>query len=364
MVTLTSSALNNIWNTGDTTQSITVSSDGMFYTDAVGPCNTVVSDTIMITVLPVPMAPTASNVNIPGPGTANLSATGDSIHWYDSATGGMLLGTGNSWTTPFINSSTDFWCADVNSLGDPPVMGGNAANTGSGQYHTNANNWIVFNAFEEFTINSVLVYANGVGTRTIGLVDMANNTTLVTSPFNIPDGPSRVELDFEVPGPGQYGLRVMGGNPQLWRDGIGSNPNYPFALGTYGEIIESTAGAATSYYYFFYDWEVQGPVTLCEGPRTQVTVSMPVGIEDIDGGSSFMVYPNPADQQIQFELNGPVQELTQLQLFDATGRIIDRIAVKSNITNYNTGDLASGIYRFELSNLQEVLATGQFSVQH
>ena len=53
---------------------------------------------------------------------------------------------------------------------------------------------------------------------------MPSGTVVQQGTYTLPTGESRVQLDFNVPGPGTYGLRVMSGDPQLWRDGIGSNP--------------------------------------------------------------------------------------------------------------------------------------------
>ncbi|MBK7945403.1 MAG: hypothetical protein IPJ85_08895, partial [Flavobacteriales bacterium] len=109
-----------------------------------------------------------------------------------------------------------------------------------GAYHTNSDNYPVFTASEAFNIVSVKVYANGAGNRTVALIDRNTGATLSSQAINIPDGESRITLNYAVPGPGTYGLRCVGGNPQLWRDGNGSNPAYPYALGTVGAITTSS----------------------------------------------------------------------------------------------------------------------------
>ncbi len=38
------------------------------------------------------------------------------MHWYQNGSGGALLFSGNSYTTPVINSSTDYWVASYNSI--------------------------------------------------------------------------------------------------------------------------------------------------------------------------------------------------------------------------------------------------------
>ena len=79
--------------------------------------------------------------------------------------------------------------------------------TKNGVYHTNADNYLFFEAYEAFTINSVKVYANGAGNRTIAVIDRSNGSTVASGVFSVPDGESRVDLEFDVPGPGEYGLR-------------------------------------------------------------------------------------------------------------------------------------------------------------
>ncbi|MBK7854365.1 MAG: hypothetical protein IPJ79_05180 [Bacteroidetes bacterium] len=49
-----------------------------------------------------------------GPGTLTLQATalaGNTLKWYNSATGVASVGTGTSFTTPTISSTTDYYVA-------------------------------------------------------------------------------------------------------------------------------------------------------------------------------------------------------------------------------------------------------------
>jgi hypothetical protein len=55
----------------------------------------------------------------------------------------------------------------------------------------------------------------------------------------------------------------------LWRDGIGSNPAYPFALGSLGAHHQQQCEREQTpppLYYFFYDWEVEAPATVAKVP--------------------------------------------------------------------------------------------------
>lgn len=347
-VTLTCSPANDyLWSTGETSQSIVVDQTGTYSVATTGICATVASDPVDIEVIAT-VLPVANDVTLPGPGPATLTAVGDSIIWWDVDMGGTPVGYGNSWDTPVLTTNTDYYCSNVTVYGGGTSYGGFTDNTGSGQYHNNGNNYLLFTANEAFHIRSVKVYANGAGARQIGLVDMDQSTTVVQGSFNIPNGESRVDLDFLVPAAGNYGLRIMNGDPQLWRDGTGSNPPFPFALGTLGTITMTTVtgGNSTAYYYFFYDWEVEATSVACESDRVNVNVSISVGIDENGGVEGLEVWPNPTADLLNISFLG--DELN-VQLFDITGRELlsrtaDARALGTGSFTLDLGGLAAGEY--------------------
>ena len=367
VVLSTNATADVLWSNGSTDASITVEESGVYSVTANGPCNSETSEAVEITVLD-PQAPTAQDVILPGPGTAELSADGDNIVWYDVPVGGSAVGAGNVWETPFLTSSTSFWAASSEDSETVLLNAGAAARTTTGQFHTNASFWLLFTANESFVIRSVKVYANGAGSRSIGLINANNNTVITQAAFAIPNGESRVQLDFVVPGPGNYGLRVMDGDPQLWRDGIGSNPGYPYALGNLGTITSSSATGsnATALYYFFYDWEVESDGITCESDRVQVNVSMPVGMEDATAADGISVYPNPTDDILFLELSGAMAgQRMQVQVLDNTGRVVRDGSITSDRTALNTANFAGGLYVYRLVDAAgEELARGRFVVAH
>lgn len=349
-VTLTSSsAAGYSWTGGGTSQSIEVVAGGTYTVTIPGTCSEFTSAGVDVTVLDSPDAPVSDDVNIPVPGTADLVASGTNVNWYDVSTGGTPVGSGNSFTTPFLSVNTTYYVSDGNVYGAGAWYGGqeDRLNTAApGQYHTNADNYPFFTATEAFSIASVKVYANGAGNRTIALIDRSNGATLATGSYNIPNGESRVDLNYAVPGAGDYGLRVVGGNPQLWRDGNGSNPSYPYALGNVGSITSSsvTGGNATEFYYFFYDWEVESNGTLCESTRTPVDVTVgTVGINE-NNANTITVFPNPADDRVTVSLAG-AQDAT-VDLLDITGRVAKAVtsAQQAAVITFGVNDLAPGEY--------------------
>ncbi|MBL7962742.1 MAG: VCBS repeat-containing protein [Flavobacteriales bacterium] len=317
-----SAASGYLWNTGETTQSILATDDGPYTVATSGVCGLTTSAPVSFTVLASPAAPTAPGEFLPGPGTADLTATGDSIVWYDQASGGTPVGYGNAWTTPFVNTTTSFWCEDVLQYGGTEYFGGKVDNsTSNGQYHNNNTNYLVFEVYEPMVLRSVKVYANGAGARSIAVVQMGSGATVASGTFNVPDGESRVQLDFDVAVGGPYGLRVTSSNPQLWRDGTGSNPAYPYTLGTLGTITQSNATGANAlnFYYYFYDWEVEEPSFHCSSPRTEVVVDVAVGVVEADQQDGVSVWPNPTTDVLNVATSSALVDVT---IVDITGRVV------------------------------------------
>lgn len=102
--------------TGNTITSPVVTNTTTFYAEAVSTqgCS---SGTASVTVVVNPR-PTITNtlpVSICGDGTATLSATpsAGTVSWYDAPTGGTLIGTGNTITSPPLSTTTTFYAEAV-----------------------------------------------------------------------------------------------------------------------------------------------------------------------------------------------------------------------------------------------------------
>lgn len=350
-VTLTSSAATGYtWSNGAHEQSIDAAAAGSYTVTIDGICQSFTSAPVQIDVLPAPAAPTSSDATIAIGATADLSATGQNVVWYDAASGGNVVATGNAWTTPSLNTNTSYWCADRTTYGGDTTYGAQTNNTTSGSY-SNSANYLLFNANDDFTLRSVKVYAAAAGNRTIAVKD-DNGTTVASGTFNIPLGESRVQLNFNIPAGGPYGLMITSANPQLWRDGQGSNPAYPYQIGTLATITMSSAGGANAlqYYYFFYDWEVTSAITLCEGPRTEVNVLVgPQGITENDA-TGVKVYPVPTSSALTIDF-GTSTGAVDIDLVDVTGRtVLTRHASIGGLMTLDLGAIARGQYQLRLTH--------------
>ncbi len=102
-----------LWSTGETTQSISVNNVATYSvsvsdnTTGCGP----IPQSVTVTAAPIPVAPTATGTTICANSTATLTATapGGIYQWYDSASGGTLLVTNASFTTPALTSTTTYY---------------------------------------------------------------------------------------------------------------------------------------------------------------------------------------------------------------------------------------------------------------
>jgi len=244
-----------------------------------------------------------------GIGTVTLGATpagtGD-VFWYSAATGGTVLGTGNSFTTPAISATTTYY-AETQTIGTP-VNVGLPNNTVTLSYYI-TNDWgITFNANAPCRINSVAVYPGNAGTITIAVQSSMSNPTVfgtVTYTFTSAQVGTKVIIPMNVyiPTAGTgYKMVIQsysGMSSGLHRESTGitfpySTPGSPVTL-----TSSEWGGTTTGTYYFFYDWSVEktcvsarvpvtatvttapaialsvGTPTICEGTSTTVSASSP-----------------------------------------------------------------------------------------
>ncbi len=102
-----------IWNTGDTTSTISVNKGGdyeVIVSDAT-PGGSQAIDDIVINANAIPNAPSAANAVVCANSSTTLTATapGGMYQWYDAPVGGNLLATSASYITPPITSAATYY---------------------------------------------------------------------------------------------------------------------------------------------------------------------------------------------------------------------------------------------------------------
>jgi hypothetical protein len=265
------SGISYLWSNGSTEQQIVVNESGDYSVQVTDQCNvTLSSNLISLTALDAGGNPMVTDEILAGPGQATFTGNSVDLSWFNDPMSEIPVGNGLTYTTPVLNATTSYWVQEIPVYDGLQASGGKLA-TGTGQYHSNSQNWQLFDAHEDIILKQVRVFANGSGNRTIQVINNQGNQVAVGT-FNIPNGSSYVDLNFNIPAGTGYGIRTLDNNPQLWRDAPPTTLNYPYHIGALASITSSSIiGAnALAYYYFFYDWQVETQTYTCPGDKYEV----------------------------------------------------------------------------------------------
>ena len=300
-----------------------------------------------------PSAPSVSDIQIPEPGMAEFTGAPSSANWYETETSSEILGSGSSFLVE-VNETTTFWVEDTETHLGTLAGGGRQENNVIGQYHNNTSRFLMFDAYQDFTIESVKVYANGEAERTIALVDIYENV-LEEITVLIPHGEHIVELGIDVPAGVDYGLKCLGSNVQLWRDGNGSNPDFPYPLGDMGAITKTSIPLtnALNFYFFFYDWQISSDETICSSERVPVVVDVISSVGDIEDVNGINIFPVPANDILNVELDLLGNVNLVATLYDSTGRIIsidNWVNVSSGVQTLDISNCPPGMYTMNITD--------------
>jgi len=344
------------WDFGDGTSSTfqnpmhVYTTNGIF-TVSLTSSNTYGSNTHVETnyiIVNMPDAPVASGDSICEGETAILTASGDgTINWYNAATGGTLLFSGNTYNTPALTVTTTYWAED--NLTSEVEFVGETNSTGGGGFFGNVSyiHYLVFDCTAECNLVSVEVNADGAGVRDIALRS-STGTILAQKSVDIPSGVSRRNLDFDIPV--QNDLQLVGlGAPNLWRNNTDATLSYPYTLAGKISITNSSASTGpTNYYYYFYDWEVIDPV--CTSPRTPAEVFVDDCIS-VSENELFEVslYPNPAGSMVKIS-TGNYTGTVIVEIFSADGKLLYSCKSAKNEFSIDTDLWSAGMYHCKIAS--------------
>jgi len=208
-----------------------------------------------------------------GYGTATLTAVpsvGSAIRWYDSLVGGVLLGTGNTYTTPSILSTTTYY-AESRAFGAIAKVGPSSPTTEGGVKGVqNFQAFINFTVYSPTSLQSVDIFpmVSGQGGKLV--IRNSTNITLASFPFTtlVSGGNTLQQLlmnyQFE---PGTYNLYF----DTLPASGVRMNTTnsaYP-----YDSSVASITGNGydDNFYLGVYNWKF---TTECLSTRVAVTATI------------------------------------------------------------------------------------------
>jgi hypothetical protein len=255
-------------STANSINATVINNPGEVYVYAVNSCGSSATDSLTVSIYAAPTVISPITINCGDTAVLN-AASNVTISWYNAPTGGAPIDTGATFTTPPLNYNTTYYVQnDIPGTSDYDTPFDN--NFGNGGYNQFAH-YQVFNVLSPCNLVSVLVYAGAAGYRTITLSDGAGNT-LDSVVVNLPNGQSRIILNFNLPVGGGLQLACLGA-PNLYRNSSGAAYPYNDADG-FISIVGNDVGDMGRY-YFFYDWELLGAD--CGSGRIPVVVNVTNG---------------------------------------------------------------------------------------
>ena len=388
-ITLTSSVENStmeyLWSNGMTTSSIEVNEPGTYYVEVTSECGSNTSEAIEVTTTAV-LSPETENVTVEEGESAILNATGSgNIFWIDN--NGELVGTGENFTTPELYEDTSYFIYQEQEIIPAPEF----LNTGeiehlcdgggSCDYSGNIyNGGLRFEAIDDFTLNSVKVYAGLSGTRTFELRNTSLDVIYESTTLNIPESEENgfeVILNWLVPA-GEYIITTNsdlnnqnfdGNNPLLKRT-TGGLASFPHTVDNIINISEgyynnegnniNGAGFSTSYYYYFYDWKINndwgiGEVS-CISDQTEVEVFVNINNTNIieENSIDFSIFPNPANKQLYLKPESNFNEAVSIYILNEVGEEIEKFNIEkfNNELEFNIENYSSGLYFIKVESLK------------
>ncbi|MFT4681086.1 MAG: hypothetical protein ACI9FU_000815 [Granulosicoccus sp.] len=346
------------WSNQMTGQSISVSEPGNYSVTIAGACADFTSESVTVSTLNAP-APSADDVIIPAPNTADLTATGtgSDFNWYTQATGGSPVGSGANWTTPMVNSNSTFYVEEVHHYGGGTSNGAKTDNTNSGgAYHNTTVYYNFFDVHENCTLKSVKVYTESAGNRTVYIED-SNGNLVYSQMFDMPSGESRIYFtnwDL-VPGT-DYRFRALDANHGMWRDDNSGAVSFPYSVGSL-VTLTGTNTANQQYYYYYYDWEVEADGSVCISDRrpVDVTIDPAVSVEETSITDAIAAFPNPTSGNISIQFGQAVNTAVQVSISDIRGKTIFTEQINSvganQIHELDLTDFAQGTYMLNVNTV-------------
>jgi hypothetical protein len=250
------------------------------------------NQTAYITVNTTPTLGTTSPGDRCGAGSVILSATAASgtINWYSSQTGGNILGTGPSWTTPTISTTTTYYAS---------------------------------------------VTENGCTSSRIAVVATIKPNPTVSNPGN-----KTVCLGTSSPA-----INFSGSSTSSTYNWTNNNPSVGLAASGTGNITTFTPSAAGTALI---------TVTPTLNGCTGTSVSFSIIVNDCSAGIDdyaddfLLIYPNPTGGLLTLK-GESLNKYDKVELIDAAGRIVGNWSINGNPLNLDLSAYSAGNYSLKIT---------------
>jgi hypothetical protein len=252
------------WNTGASTQSISVSNAGTYSVTVSAANCTSVSSSVAITskLLSITSDTTCTA------GSVTLNA-GGAYNWFDVATGGTALVAASPSYSPTISTTKMYYVEDpggmAGSVGKTVVGAGTIWGGAAAADFSDAGKINQIVVAKALTINSLAMYVSALGNVTINLKQGA--TTAYTKTVTVTGtGKQVINLGFTVV-PGTYILDAMGTTATIGFEATGAAPAFPYIFTDYLTYTYNVAWSQTNGWYgYFYDLKFTAGNTCARTP--------------------------------------------------------------------------------------------------
>jgi PKD repeat protein len=365
----TASALTANASLGNTLRWYTQSTGGTFTTTAPTPATTTAGSftyyvsqanvnndesqriAITVTVNALPATPTITANG------ATTFCTGGSVDLTSSAS------TGNVWSTTATTASITVTTSGSYTVTTTDVNGCTATSAATTVNVSNAPaptiNATATQACEGDVVtitastSDSYLWSTGATTQSIDVTATATNVNVVTTNANACNGvgaSAPITVTFNTT-PTAAGTMTLAGNVATFTNTSTGATSYSW---DFGDFTNSSATAPAHAYAVNGSYTVV--LTAINGNCTDTTiflVNVTVGINEVATSSNLTIFPNPANETVNVSFEQNTNDLIQIELIDATGRVIAQessLEIGTNNVSFDVTTLSSGFYTVRLTN--------------
>jgi len=342
--------------TGSSFTTPSISTTTIYYAEAFNVACSSIRTAATATINTPSANPVTSSASRCDSGTIILNATAsDPITWYDAAIGGNVVGTGPSYTTPVLTSTTTYYAEASNGIcpsnriaatasitsqiPDPTVTPGERCGAGTVTLGASSNEILIWYASASggSQLGSGTTFTTPFITGTTTYYVIATNGAC---PSNYIPVVATIHPNISI-NLGSDTTLVSGSNYTL-------DPGAGFATYSWtgGDTTQTLTVSTTNTYCVTVTDVNNCTATDC------INVQFSVGLNQIENTSSFTVFPNPADNLFYITLEKNSRKVN-CQLYSIDGKII----LDREFQNINSGlpfpvhvsDIASGSYILKIT---------------